>query len=256
MNVLVQHVTYKDEGTGEPILLIHGFCGSSEYWNNIIPELATKYRVLALDLPGHGGSAVQENINEMDQYATFINDFLDVVDVDKVTMIGHSLGGYITLAFAENYSHRLSGFSLIHSTGLPDAEEAKKGRDAAKEKIDNEGIEAFIDGLVPKLFSPANLELAKEHVEKAKEIGYLTSANGAKKALHAMKERKDHRAILENTTVPVLLVAGEEDQLIPVKSTFTSDGEKITKVLLPNVGHMSMYEAPKALIDAIVAFKK
>lgn len=256
MNVLVHHVSYKDQGTGEPILLIHGFCGSSEYWNNVIPELSTKYRVLALDLPGHGGSAVLENINEMDQYATFINDFLDVIDIDKVTMIGHSLGGYITLAFAEKYSHRLSGFSLIHSTGLPDSEEAKKGRDTAKEKIDNEGIEAFIEGLVPKLFSPDNLENEKDNMEEAKKIGYLTTPEGAKKALHAMKERKDRRAILENATVPVLLVAGEEDQLIPVESTFTSDGDKITKVLLPNVGHMSMYEAPKALINAIQAFKE
>ncbi|WP_338101307.1 alpha/beta hydrolase [Psychrobacillus vulpis] len=247
-------VTYRDEGEGEAILLIHGFCGSSEYWNNIIPELKNMFRVLAIDLPGHGGSAAQGNVNTIEQYATFIKDFLDSLNIEKVTMYGHSLGGYITLAFAEAYHERLSAFSLIHSTGFPDSEEAKKGRITSTQKIDSEGIEAFIEGLVPKLFSPDNLESQQENMKEVKKIGYETSSEGAKNALNAMKERKDRRDILDNTTLPVLLLAGDADQLIPNENTFSANGENITKVLLPGVGHMSMYEAPKSLVNAMKAF--
>ncbi len=103
-------------------------------------------------------------------------------------MFGHSLGGYITLAFAEKYSDCLNGFSLVHSTAFPDSEEAKKGRIANVEKVQNEGIPSLIDGLVPKLFSPDNLEKMAEDVEIAKQIGYSTSPQGAINALVAMKE--------------------------------------------------------------------
>lgn len=256
MNIQVNQVdvAYKEEGNGEPILLIHGFCGSSDYWNNIIEELAKTNRVIALDLPGHGDSAVQENIKEIDQYATFIKDFIDALKIDQVTMFGHSLGGYITLAFAEKFSDRLKGFSLIHSTGYPDSEEAKKGRDASANKIDSEGMEAFIDGLVPKLFSPKHLESHQKEITEVKKIGYSTSPAGAKNALFAMKNRIDRREVIETANLPVLLIAGEEDQLIPSEKIFTANGKYIKQVLVNDAGHMSMYEAPTELIQAITEF--
>ncbi|WP_313892009.1 alpha/beta hydrolase [Psychrobacillus sp.] len=247
------NITYKDEGQGEVILLIHGFCGSSEYWNEVIPSLASVYRVIAIDLPGHGDSADQPALSGIEDYATCIKDFLEALHIDRVTMFGHSLGGYITLAFAEMYGSRLNGFSLVHSTALPDSEEAQKGREASAEKIDKEGMEAFIDGLVLKLFSPSSLESLQVDV---KEIGNITSSEGAKRALHAMKTRKDRRYILENTTLPVLLVAGEDDQLIPPEKTFTSKGVNIKQVLVSGVGHMSMYEKPEELVRSLVEFMK
>ncbi|MFJ5770595.1 alpha/beta fold hydrolase [Psychrobacillus sp. NPDC093180] len=248
-------VAYKEEGTGEPILLIHGFCGSSDYWSNLIHELAKTYRVIALDLPGHGDSSVQENINGIDQYATFIRDFIDELKIDRVTMFGHSLGGYITVAFAEMYSDRLKGFSLIHSTAYPDTEEARKGRDASADKIETAGMEAFIEGLVPKLFSPKHLESHHKEMREVKNIGYSTSPAGAKNALTAMKNRIDRRKVIETTNVPVLLIAGEEDQLIPSEKVFTAKGQHIKQILLKDVGHMSMYEAPQELIQEILEFK-
>lgn len=257
MNIQVNQadVAYREEGNGEPILLIHGFCGSLDYWNNVIEELARTNRVIAVDLPGHGGSAVQENIKEINQYATFIKDFIDTMKIEQVTMFGHSLGGYITLAFAEKYSDRLKGFSLIHSTGFPDSDEAKKGRDASAKKIDTEGMEAFIEGLVPKLFSPSHFESHLKEITEVKKIGYSTSPAGAKDALIAMKNRIDRRIVLETTNLPVLLIAGEEDQLIPSDKVFTATGKQIKQVLLNDVGHMSMYEAPKELVQAITEFK-
>ncbi|QUG43319.1 alpha/beta hydrolase [Psychrobacillus sp. INOP01] len=249
-------IVYKDEGQGETLILIHGFCGSSEYWNKVIPKLSKSYRVIAIDLPGHGESKGHDSVQEIDQYALVIKDFLEELKIEKVTMFGHSLGGYITLAFAESYSKYLNGFSLIHSTGLPDSSEAKEGRTASAEKIDKDGIDSFIDGLVPKLFAPDNVETYKQSVEDVKKVGYGTTPQGAKNALNAMKVRKDRTEVLANTKLPVLLIAGESDQLIPADKTFTASGENIKQVVVKGAGHMSMYEAPEELGNTILTYLK
>jgi len=247
-------IAYKEEGQGETLLLIHGFCGSSEYWNKVMPKLSEKYRVIAIDLPGHGESKGVDSVEEIDQYALVIKNFLEELKIEKVTMFGHSLGGYITLAFAESYSQYLNGFSLVHSTGFPDSEEAKEGRTASAGKIDKGGIDSFIDGLVPKLFAPDNVETHKQSLADVKKIGYGTHLQGAKNALNAMKERKDRTEVLANTKLPVLLIAGESDQLIPADKTFTASGENFKHVVIKGAGHMSMYEAPEQLSKAILSY--
>ncbi|SDN44462.1 Pimeloyl-ACP methyl ester carboxylesterase [Psychrobacillus sp. OK028] len=254
MKTTNSNIAYKDEGQGEVLLLIHGFCGSSEYWNQVIPHLSENYRVIAIDLPGHGASEGNDKLQEIEQYALVIKDFIEELKIEKVTMFGHSLGGYITLAFAESYSDYLNGFSLIHSTGFPDSKEAKEGRTASAKKIDEEGITPFIDSLVPKLFAPANVETQKQSLEEVKKIGYEVHPQGAKNALQAMKDRKDRTKILENTELPVLLIAGENDQLIPADKTFTASGENIKQVMINGVGHMSMYEASEELCNAILSY--
>ena len=256
MKATKSNIFYKDEGQGEVLLLLHGFCGSSEYWDKLIPRLSMHYRVIAIDLPGHGESKGHNSLEEIDQYALVIKDFLEELEIEKVTMFGHSLGGYITLAFAENYSHYLNGFSLIHSTGFPDSSEAKEGRIASAKKIEAEGIDKFIDGLVPKLFAPDNVDIQKLALENVKEIGYETSLQGAKNALNAMKNRKDRTAVLANTKLSVLLIAGESDQLIPVEKVFTASGENFKQVVIKGAGHMSMYEAPEELGNAILTYLK
>ncbi|WP_051317056.1 alpha/beta fold hydrolase [Ectobacillus panaciterrae] len=116
-------ISYADEGNGEPIVLLHGFCGSHAYWEKVIPELAKNCRVIAPDLRGHGKSSVTESDYSIQDMAEDIKHLLDKLETDKATIFSHSLGGYIVLAFAERYSERLKGFSLVHSTAYPDSEE-------------------------------------------------------------------------------------------------------------------------------------
>jgi pimeloyl-ACP methyl ester carboxylesterase len=245
-------ISYFDIGKGSPLVLLHGFCGSSLYWENIIPELSKNYRVIAPDLPGHGESTILDENYSIDDFANQIKTLLDELNIQEVTMFGHSLGGYITLAFAEKYSERLNGFSLIHSTAFPDSDEAKKGREANVEKVKQVGIQELINGLVPKLFSPDHLD--EKYVAIAKEIGYRTSPLGAIKTLIAMKERTDRNFVLEGTQLPVLLLAGEKDQIIPSKNTFSVNKSNIKQSLIKNSGHMSMYENPMELISEIKAY--
>ncbi|EKN65447.1 hypothetical protein BABA_19951 [Neobacillus bataviensis LMG 21833] len=242
-------IGYVDQGEGEVIVLLHGFCGSSRYWENVIPELSKSYRVIAPDLPGHGESSIGNEGSSIEDYADIIKGILELLNVQKVTMFGHSLGGYITLAFAEKYSNHLNGFALVHSTAFPDSEEAKKGRVANVEKVNNEGIKVLIDGLVPKLFSPENVQ--QDYVSAAKEIGYLTSPEGAISALSAMKNRTDRNHVLKTTSLPVLLIAGEQDQIIPAEKTFSVSRDNIQQEIVRNSGHMSMYENHQDLITVM-----
>ena len=245
-------ISYIDQGEGKPIMLLHGFCGSSAYWSEVVPVLSENYRVIAPDLPGHGDSKTTLENYSIADIADILQEFLDKLNIGQVAMFGHSLGGYITLAFAEKYSGSLNSFSLVHSTAYPDSEEAKKGRTANIEKVNHEGIKTLIDGLVPKLFSPENLK--EEYIETAKQIGYRTPSDGAIHTLSAMRDRPDRNSVLESTSLPVLLIAGEQDQIIPAEKTFSVSKANIKQTIIKDSGHMSMYEHPSELIAVIKNF--
>ncbi|WP_257144069.1 alpha/beta fold hydrolase [Bacillus sp. AFS002410] len=242
-------IAYKDQGKGKTIVLIHGFMGSHAYWEKVIPKLAENYRVIAIDLPGHGESTSIKEEHSIEDYADVMKDLLDQLNISQITMFGHSLGGYVTLAFAERYERYLNGFSLIHSTAYPDSDEAKKGRMANVEKVKNEGVKNVVDGLIPKLFSPKNIQKNNSEIESAKEIGYKTSVEGTVKALISMKDRPDRNHILNDTNLPVLLLAGKDDQIIPTEKTFSVKKENIKTATLNSAGHMSMYESPEELVN-------
>jgi pimeloyl-ACP methyl ester carboxylesterase len=245
------NICYSDQGQGEVILLLHGFCGSSAYFEQVIPLLSGSYRVIAPDLRGHGASDAPLGPYNIDQMADDVLSLLNALEIPQVYLLGHSLGGYITLSFAQRYASRLKGFGLIHSTGYPDSDEAKEKRLKSVSTIQNDGITAFVDGLVPGLFAPgAPLQL----MERTKEIGYKTPPQGAAGAALAMRERPDRRDVISASALPVLLVAGAEDGLIPSERTFTSDKANVTKATISGAGHMSMYEAPERLSEIIKDF--
>ncbi|MGE7759510.1 alpha/beta fold hydrolase [Peribacillus sp. NPDC097895] len=246
-------LSYIDYGKGNKTLLfIHGFCGSHEYWSDIIAKVKDEYRVVAVDLRGHGASEALGASFSIEDMAADIASFLEDREIDQVYMFGHSLGGYITLAFAERFPGKLSGFSLVHSTALPDDEAGKEGRLKSVEKIKNDGIPAFIDGLVPKLFADSD----DPHIEHTKDIGYKTSESGAIGSLNAMRNRTDRNHVLRDTKLPVLLVAGEQDKVIPAEKTFSVKGSHIKEVILEGSGHMGMMEAPGRLAEEIIRFVK
>ncbi|MFC5530868.1 alpha/beta fold hydrolase [Cohnella yongneupensis] len=244
----------KETGSGVPLVLLHGFCGSHRYWDEVVPILAQRYRVITPDLRGHGDSAASDGAYAMEMLAEDTVQLLDSLGVAKTFLFGHSLGGYATLAFAERYAQRLIGFGLVHSTSYPDTEEAKANRDKAADAIGKDGIEPFVNGLIPKLFAPEHRSEQNASVKKALEIGYGTSPQGAIGCALGMRDRPDRTTVLETTEVPVLLLAGEEDEVIPADRRFPASGATITPVTLSNVGHMGMMEHPKAFAEAIVSF--
>ncbi|MGG4497906.1 alpha/beta fold hydrolase [Brevibacillus reuszeri] len=249
-----QKIAYVEEGKGEAVILLHGFCGSSGYWKKVMPLLAESHHVIAVDLRGHGASLAPDEPYTMERFAEDIALFIDELGLPRVHLFGHSLGGYVTLAFAEKYVDKLASFGLIHSTSYPDDEAAKENRDKGATSIRENGIEPFIKALVPKLFAKGHVATMPEEVQMTKEIGLSTIPIGAINTLRGMRDRADRTHVLRETSIPVLLVAGTEDQVIPAEKTFAVQGEKIKQVLLQNVGHMGMLEAPREMAEEIRAF--
>ncbi len=247
-------LAYRDEGTGAPLVLIHGFCGSSQYWQEVIPALATEFRVIAPDLRGHGDSSAPDESYTMDKMADDLARLLDHLELPKVVMFGHSLGGYVTLAFAEKYADKLTGFSLVHSTAYPDDEKGKENRLKGMESIRENGMEPFIKALVPKLFAPDHVTTMQDAVQLARQIGLATDPQGAIRTLEGMRDRPDRNHVLRNAQIPILLVAGENDQIIPKEKTFSVDAPHVRQELIPSAGHMGMLEAPEALVPIIRQF--
>nr|WP_090578940.1 alpha/beta hydrolase [Paenibacillus sp. OV219] len=254
-----QQLAYYDSGAGEQgkpdIVLLHGFCGSSAYWEEIVPALEQHGRVIVPDLRGHGrSSAPDESPYAMEQFAEDLLALLNELNIERICLFGHSLGGYISLAFAEQYAEKLASFSLIHSTAKPDSEEAKGNRDKAAQSLLENGIRSFTDGLVPKLFAPAHRDSMQSEVKHIIEIGYEASAAAAAATALGMKARPDRTAVLERLNVPILLVAGSEDAVVAPANTFTVDGPLVSQVLLEGSGHMSMVESPAELAEALIVF--
>ncbi len=209
------------------------------------------------DLRGHGVSEAQNGqVYEMDNFAGDILELLDALELKKTALVGHSLGGYITLAAAGRYPERISGFALIHSTALPDSEEARQNREKAVQAIKQDGITVFVDGLVPKLFAPKHLESEPEQVQFAREIGYGTSAQGAAATALGMKARPDRTNVIHQAAVPVLLVAGAEDLVVRPENTFqgAEGNEAVQTHLLEGAGHMGMLEAASGLAEVLHKF--
>lgn len=245
------------DGISEVVVLLHGYCGSSSYWEHILDGLEQSVRIIAPDARGHGrSSAPSDEVYTMELYAEDIAELLIKLQIHNAVLLGHSLGGYITLAFAEKYAKKLSGFGLIHSTALADSDAAKENRDKAAAALEQDGVKTFVDGLIPKLFAPDNLEALSAEVEQGKKIGYGTSLQGAIGTAKGMKERPNRTQVIEQSELPVLLVAGVSDKVIPVESVFAASNSWAVKVELGSAGHMGMIEEPKQLINAILSFVK
>jgi len=240
------------------VVLLHGFCGSSAYWEETLPHLDGAGLFIVPDLRGHGLSAAPSGaVYAMEDFADDLARLLDALGEREAIVLGHSLGGYITLAFAEKYPGRLRGFGLVHSTALPDTEEAKAGRDRTAKRLLEEGAAPFVAELAPKLFAEENRARMPEKVERAVAIGLGVSPAGAAATALGMKARPDRSALLRKAPVPALLVAGEGDAIVAPERTFLdADGPNVRRALLAGCGHMSMMEAPAALAETIAGFAR
>lgn len=244
-------LAYKQVGRGVPVVFLHGFCGSKAYWSSIEAALKSQVEAYYVDLPGHGDSRTFLKTS-IEEYIELLHTWKKEVGLDQFILIGHSLGGYIALAYAEKYTQDLLGYALVHSTAFPDSEEGKEGRDAGIKKIESEGMTAFIDGLVPKLFDKEFSQNHSEVLYHAKKIGAGTNSDQAIAFLKAMKNRHDRRDVLKKGEIPHLLVAGENDGVIPSYKTFISESPNATEKLVKNSAHMSMYESPEVLSETVI----
>jgi pimeloyl-ACP methyl ester carboxylesterase len=248
-------IHFSESGTGHPIVLIHGYCENSKVWNVLSKQLSDEFRVLCPDLPGFGKSPELNNLT-IPLVAEEIKKWLDQLDIEQCLMIGHSLGGYVTLAFAEQYPEKIEGFGLFHSTATSDTEERKKTRSAVKAFADKYGVPRFIDSLVPNLFRP---DFPKTHPNEYKEfvkIALESEKHAVVDYAMAMAQRTDKQHILNKGIVPVLFIAGNLDSSVPVALSKEQalDRSGIEFHLLEESAHMGMYEEPERCYEIIRNF--
>jgi len=249
-------VYYSDIGTGFPVVLVHGYLESRKIWDSFADALGQHFRVICPDLPGHGDSDVFDSVHSMDFLSDSILAILDDNGFEEVVMVGHSLGGYVTMAFLEHHPERLRGFCLFHSHPLADSGETITKRLKEIELIDRDRKDLIYNLNIPNAFAAKNLKRCASDVERAKRIAAATSDQGIKAMLHGMMERPDRRSILQETSIPFLWILGKLDNYIPYMEIQNQVTRPLNSQLLTleNSGHQGFIEEFNAAFTNILDF--
>jgi pimeloyl-ACP methyl ester carboxylesterase len=246
---------YTTIGKGQPLVLIHGFGEDRHIWDSMVPELAGAARLILPELPGTGNSPLEDQVT-MESMAGGIKAILDKEGIERAVLIGHSMGGYISLAFAALYPERLKALGLFHSTAFADPPAKKEARLKNIEFIARHGSASFLNASTPNLFAASD----RTRLQSSIEALIQASAYIPEKALiaftEAMRIRADRRDILKHLQVPVLFIVGKEDQAVPY-------ADAMQQVHLPDLsyihilkqsGHMGMLEENEKCTRAILQF--
>lgn len=247
---------YLDTGEKEAslaIVLIHGYLESLDIWDEFINLLKPKFRVLALDLPGHGISEVVGEKHTMPFLADTVHALLAECGVQKAMVVGHSMGGYVALAFAESYATELSALVLLHSSPMGDTPERADNRKREIELILAGKKELLATTNPAKSFADSSRKRLWQEIDYLTEQAMLTEDEGAVAILRGVMERKDSSKMLRELHVPQLLVFGRFDSFIPQEAAETIiAAEPQAQVLwLENSGHMGFLEEPQKVADAL-----
>ena len=250
-------IHYKTEGTGKPIILLHGFLESLEMWNDFTKSLLHKFTVIRIDLPGFGNSETISSVHTMELMADTVKAVMDHEEIKAAVIVGHSMGGYASLAFAEKYPEKLKGLCLFHSHAAADTNEAMKNRERTIEIVEKNHI-GFISNFIPDLFAPENVKKFEKEIDLLKTNGIKTSRKGVIAALMGMKTRTSKLGLLNKTNVPVLFIAGKKDKRIPANTIMEQAllPYHSEVLLLGNVGHMGYIEARNETLESLQCFAK
>ncbi|MBY0477835.1 MAG: alpha/beta hydrolase [Chitinophagaceae bacterium] len=243
-------------GKGEPVVLIHGFGEDSRIWKQQIQFLQNRFQLIIPDLRGSGASTLPEKQLTIESMADDLYAILRAENIQPCILLGHSMGGYITLAFAEKYPEMLAAFGLIHSTAYADSDEKKAARKKSIAFINEHSAFEFIQTTIPNLFSAAFNKQQKHQVLQLTEQGRQFSKEALTAYYEAMIARPDRTEVLKNSTVPVLFFIGEEDKAVnPGDMLKQSSLPAVSQVLFVNgIAHMGMLEATGELNTCIDEF--
>ena len=242
---------YQVMGDGNVVVLLHGFGEDSIIWDEIAAAISKNYRLIIPDIAGSGQSAMLSGDNiGMEDYAESIAAILDQEKVDQCTMVGHSMGGYITLAFAEKYPDMLQAFGLFHSSAYADDDAKKETRNKAIAFIKQNGTQAFLKTSIPGLFMDA--EKSNADINSLLEKGKQFKPEALIQYYQAMIGRPDRTKVLKTFSKPVLFMLGTHDKAVLLEHGLQqSHLPSISHInILSNSAHMGMMEEPeKSLLN-------
>jgi len=248
-------IHYSDSGKGSAIVLLHGFLENLSMWDFIADELSKKYRVFAFDLLGHGKSENIGYIHTMEDQADMIHAVLSEHKIRKASFVGHSMGGYIALAFGELYPDNVKKIILVNSTSKADSDERKINRDRAIKAV-KQNFSTFVKMSISNLFSEKNRVRLAEEIESVKQQALQTSLQGIIASLEGMKIRNDREVLLHFAPYPILLILGTEDSVLNYQENKIQVDGSQTELISLDGGHMSHLENTMELKESIISFLK
>lgn len=248
-------IAYTDIGKGTAIVLLHGFLENQQMWEHYIAPFSKKNRVITIDLLGHGATECLGYVHSMEDNADAVHAVLSELRIRKAILVGHSMGGYVALAFAELYPDFIKGLVLLNSTANADSEERKINRDRAIKAVKQIYV-GFVSLAIGNLFSENNRERLHIEIENVKTAALKTPLQAIVASLEGMKIRVDREVLLHQTTYPKMLILGEKDPVLNYQETKKQIiNTNVELVTFPD-GHMSHIENQEALTTVLLQFFK
>ena len=248
-------VSYSLHGKGQKLILLHGFGETASVWREIVNDLSKDYEVLVPDIPGSGDSPAIDDMT-MDGLATAVHALASSLGWKKYVLIGHSMGGYISLAYADLFPAALNALGLFHSTAYADSEEKISTRKKGIQFIKDNGAAAFLRSTTANLFAPETKKQRPELIDRIVASGTGFSEEVLISYYEGMIQRPDRTHILSQVPYPVLIIMGKYDQAVPVKDNLQLC--KLPKVAyihtLFQSGHMGMLEETQRSISILRQF--
>ena len=237
---------YETSGNGEEnLVLLHGFMESSEIWKFLKPHLSGKFKIIKIDLPGHGKSPNSSEIQTMEMMAKEVGTVISKLNLEKIHLLGHSMGGYVSLAFAELFPDKLKSITLFFSTFLADDEEKKEQRRNSF-RIIKDAFAHYVNVGIPNLFNPNEKNILEGKINFAREIALSTNNSSVLAAVKGMIERTDKLEIIQILDAKILVLAGKHDSAVNNEKTLKHLPDKTNiKSYVLDCGHMGQLEKPE-----------
>ncbi len=248
-------ISYSDSGKGTAVILLHGFLENQQMWDNYVSVFAKKNRVITIDLLGHGKTECLGYIHSMEDNADVVHAVLTKLHIRKAIFVGHSMGGYVALAFAESYPDYIKALVLLNSTSRADSDERKLNRNRAIKAV-KQSFSNFISLSIANLFSEENRERLKEKIEIVKNEALKTPLQGIVASLEGMKIRMDREVLLHLTPYPKMLILGKKDPVLNYEENLEQIEETDVQLVTFADGHMSHIENEEELTKVLLDFFK
>lgn len=243
---------YKISGNGkEPLVLLHGFMENGTIWSDMEPHFSEKFTLIKIDLPGHGSSGLYGEIHTMELMAEEVKKVTDYLNIEKFHLLGHSMGGYTTLAFAEKFPEILKSITLFFSSYFADDDEKKEQRKKSL-RIIKEAFPSYVNAGIPNLFNPNEKDFLEGKINLAKKTALSTNPEGVLAAVKGMIARTDKTDVLKNFEGKILVISGKHDHAVKTDSVLSQLPDKTNiKSYLLDCGHNGHWEKSSICAEII-----
>lgn len=250
-------MVYSQIGSGQTLVLLHGFLEDRSMWNDYAEKLSSNFKVISIDLLGQGETGNVGYVHSMEEHAAAVALVLFTENTDTCTVIGHSMGGYVALSLAEKHPQLLDGLILFHSTAYPDSEEKKKDRLRVIE-LAQRNKKIYIQAVIPSLFAEKTRDAHKQEIDHLITVATAFTLQGIIANIRGMMERADRSDVLKNGSFRKLIIHGELDSVISLSDVkqLAELSNSISLEVVSQIGHMGHLEAPEKCLALISDFCK